>query len=83
MKSYYLIGLIGAGIAVGQTINTSSGPVKGHPASVKTNVLKYLGIPYAQPPLGSLRFMPPVKYQGNETIEGGSIVSARQPLLHS
>ncbi|TKA50094.1 hypothetical protein B0A49_12120, partial [Cryomyces minteri] len=47
---------------VGATVNTTSGPVTGHPARNRTQVSEYLGIPYAQPPLGPLRFAAPQKF---------------------
>lgn len=55
---------------MGQTVQTSSGPVRGHAASSFANVSEYLGIPYAQPPLGALRFAPPVSIiPGNKPID--------------
>ena len=42
--------------ANGPTINTTDGPVQGF---VKNGVNKFLGIPYAAPPVGDLRWMPP------------------------
>lgn len=61
---------------VGQTVQTTSGPVEGHAASVVSDVSEYLGIPYAQPPVGRLRFQPPVRYSGVKKIDGKSFVSA-------
>lgn len=61
---------------VGQTVQTSSGAVEGHAASTATEVSEYLGIPYAQPPVGSLRFQPPVRYSGKSKISGKNFVSA-------
>ncbi|KAL2015048.1 hypothetical protein VTK56DRAFT_6428 [Thermocarpiscus australiensis] len=55
---------------VGQTVQTTSGPVDGHAASVASKVSEYLGIPYAQPPVGKLRFQPPVRYNGTKRIDG-------------
>jgi hypothetical protein len=49
---------------IGQTVLTSSGSVLGHAASNVSEVSEYLGIPYAVPPVGSLRFQPPVPYTG-------------------
>ena len=63
------------GLDVGQTVLTSSGPVKGHAGTVNDDVSSYLGIPYAVPPVGDLRFMPPERYDGNTTIDGSKIVS--------
>lgn len=40
-------------------VNTTNGPVTGHYAPNHTHVLEYLGIPYAAPPTGSLRFAAP------------------------
>ncbi|WP_097304049.1 carboxylesterase/lipase family protein [Pseudomonas chlororaphis] len=39
---------------------TSVGTVKGLDHSATTGVYAWLGIPYAQPPVGALRWMPPV-----------------------
>ncbi|KAG9244295.1 Alpha/Beta hydrolase protein [Calycina marina] len=56
-----------------KTVRTGSGPVKGHYTSAKHNVLAYLGIPYAQAPIGNLRFMPPVRYHGTTRLNGSNI----------
>ena len=42
--------------ANGPTVSTRDGPVRGF---VKNGVNKFLGIPYAAPPTGNLRWMPP------------------------
>lgn len=57
---------------IGQTVQTSSGPVQGHDAEDATTVSEYLGIPYARPPIGGLRFQPPSLYNGTNTINGTS-----------
>ncbi|MBU4317468.1 MAG: carboxylesterase/lipase family protein [Proteobacteria bacterium] len=68
------------------TISTKNGPVRGW---VDEGVSTFLGIPYAAPPVGSLRFMPPRKpepwkeirfaiYYGHPAMQlsaGGSAVS--------
>ncbi|KAJ4292363.1 hypothetical protein N0V90_009024 [Kalmusia sp. IMI 367209] len=48
-----------------EIIQTSSGPVRGHEAPLASNVTAYLGIPYAKPPVGDLRFAPPQQYRHN------------------
>jgi hypothetical protein len=59
---------------VGQTVQTDSGLVHGHAATNATQVSEYLGIPFAVPPVGDLRFAVPQKFSGNSTINGTSFV---------
>lgn len=51
------------------TVNTTNGPVFGHAASNSPDVLEYLGIPYAKPPVGDLRFAPPERFRDNKPYE--------------
>lgn len=67
----------GYGWAVGQSVKTSSGTVEGHAAQNAVEVSEYLGIPFALPPTGSLRFQPPVKYNGSSIVNGTDFVSHR------
>ena len=60
---------------VGQEVQTSSGLVLGEPASPRTQVSQYLGIPFAQPPLGKLRFAAPQAFSGSGTINATTYVS--------
>jgi hypothetical protein len=53
---------------IGQQVKTTSGTVIGHAADWKPEVSEYLGIRFAEPPVGKLRFAAPVSYKGNETI---------------
>jgi len=53
---------------IGQQVKTTSGTVIGHAADWKPEVSEYLGIRFADPPVGKLRFAAPVAYKGNDTI---------------
>jgi carboxylesterase type B len=53
---------------VGQAVNTISGKIKGQASSWKPQVSEYLGVPFAQPPVGSLRFAPPKLFTGSGVI---------------
>ncbi|KAJ5091789.1 Carboxylesterase type B [Penicillium alfredii] len=57
---------------VGASVHTSSGLVQGHIAARRSGVSEYLGIPYAAPPIGHLRFAAPVAYKENGTVHGKS-----------
>ncbi|KAL8995953.1 MAG: hypothetical protein Q9169_004426 [Polycauliona sp. 2 TL-2023] len=46
-------------------VQTSNGLIIGHGAPNASSVIEYLGIPYAQPPIGDLRFAAPVAIQGD------------------
>jgi hypothetical protein len=61
-----------------RTARTTSGHIQGHLARWPENhhVSEYLGIPYAKPPLGRLRWAPPEKYTSNKTHEGNRYVSS-------
>ncbi|CAN8104167.1 unnamed protein product [Discula destructiva] len=56
--------------SVGQSVNTSSGLVSGHASTSYSEVSEYLGIPFAQPPVGDLRFAAPLKYTGSSALDG-------------
>jgi hypothetical protein len=44
-------------------VNTNqNGPIQGHRASNASDVYEYLGIPFAKPPVDSLRFAAPQKW---------------------
>lgn len=51
------------------TVPTSNGLITGHPASNSSDVLEFLGIPYAKPPVADLRFAPPQIFRGNGSFE--------------
>ena len=60
---------------VGQIVETSSGAVTGHAATKYSKVSEYLGIPYAQAPVGDLRFAAPVKFAGSSMLNGSAFVN--------
>ncbi len=64
---------------VGATVQTSSGPITGHAA--KNGISEYLGIPYAQPPLGPLRFAAPQQFTSTAPVNAAVFVSARALML--
>ena len=56
--------------APGQQVKTSSGTVKGRPATRSgfSQVSEYIGIPYAEAPQGALRWLAPKPYRSNDNI---------------
>jgi hypothetical protein len=87
LPSFLLPVAVVVAVAVGQTrdtedtwnvarpVRTTSGFVTGHPAPNASQVSEYLGIPYAKPPVGELRFASPVVYVSHETVDGSNFVS--------
>ena len=47
-----------AAASVGEVVDTTVGPVQGTSSKLRPDVSAYLGIPYAKPPVGDLRFEP-------------------------
>ncbi|KAF3020939.1 hypothetical protein E8E14_005200 [Neopestalotiopsis sp. 37M] len=50
------------------SVTTTSGQLTGTINATSPNVRQFLGIPYAEPPVGALRFQPPVRYTSEEAI---------------
>jgi hypothetical protein len=46
--------------ALSYDVSTTNGKITGHLAPGMRNTIEYLGIPYAQPPIGPLRFAAPL-----------------------
>jgi carboxylesterase type B len=66
MQPFLAVGLLFAIFAdaqsfrVGNTVKTTTGNVIGQSSSWKPEVSEYLGIPFAEPPIGKLRWAAPV-----------------------
>lgn len=56
-------------------VTTANGKVTGHLAPHVRNTVEYLGIPYAQPPVGDLRFAASVAPQGRKDLIAADWVS--------
>lgn len=58
-----LLGLVASTSLYPPTVHTSTGgAIVGHGASNKSSVAEFLGIRYAEAPVGELRFAAPKKY---------------------
>jgi carboxylesterase type B len=55
----FFAGVHGQAWQVGQPVKTTSGTIVGHASSWKNQVSEYLGVPFAKPPVGDLRWAPP------------------------
>ena len=69
---------------VGAMVNTTVGQVQGKASSLRPGVSEYLGIPFAQPPVGELRFAAPVATSASDgTINATAFVSDHRHLRSS
>lgn len=59
----------------GSAVQTSNGEIIGHKSHEYPDVVEYLGIPYAAPPVGKLRFEPPEPYKGGSNYVASHYVS--------
>lgn len=57
---------------IGRAVNTTSGLISGHAAPNRTEVSEYLGIRFAQPPLGHLRFAAPEAFRSSAVFNASS-----------
>eukprot|EP01059_Diplonema_ambulator_P023582 TRINITY_DN390_c0_g1_i1.p1 TRINITY_DN390_c0_g1~~TRINITY_DN390_c0_g1_i1.p1 ORF type:complete len:547 (+),score=219.00 TRINITY_DN390_c0_g1_i1:66-1706(+) len=72
-----------AGQIPGPVVMTKQGPVQGR-ISVEEGTEYFYGIPFAEPPVGNLRFKPPVKKgPWNETIVTGLTQTPFCPQMHA
>ncbi|KAF8476793.1 Alpha/Beta hydrolase protein [Kalaharituber pfeilii] len=58
------------------TVTAPSGKIVGQPGRLDPSVYEFLGIPYAQPPTGTLRFRPPVRLP-NRSPESAPFVATK------
>jgi cholinesterase len=58
-----------------EIVETANGLITGHHSPNVENVWEYLGIPYAQPPFGDLRFAAPQAYKVKEPYAATKFVS--------
>lgn len=54
--------VIASPVHPGQVLTSTGGTIIGHGASNRTSVTEFLGIRYAEAPIGELRFAAPKKY---------------------
>jgi Carboxylesterase family len=57
---------------IGGIVDTTIGPIQGKVSTLRPDVSAYLGIPFAKPPVGDLRFAAPVKYGGSGSVINGT-----------
>src|ERR1700744_1464807 len=64
--------------ASAQTVKTTQGYIHG---TTENNIAVFQGIPYAQPPVGDLRYMPPIEHEAwKDTLKATDFgSSATQP----
>ena len=61
--------------AIGRSIKTSSGIIVGQASSWKKEVSEYLGVPFAAPPVGPLRWAAPQPLKGEgKTVQATKFV---------
>jgi hypothetical protein len=68
--------------SVGQLVKTTSGEIKGHSSSWKPAVSEYLGVPYAQPPVGHLRWAAPKPLSSNKPLDAAKFSASCLPNIN-
>ena len=71
---------IGPDFSVGRGVRTTSGLILGQPAPARPEVSEYLGIPFAKPPVGDLRFAAPQALFGFGNVNATAFVSVQNLL---
>ncbi|KAJ9157899.1 Carboxylic ester hydrolase [Pleurostoma richardsiae] len=61
---------------VGQAVSTTSGVLLGHASEFAPDVSEYLGAPFAEPPVGELRWAAPVRFSASGEFNASSFGNA-------
>lgn len=73
--------LLPYGVFCKSVVDTENGPITGHPAKHASDVNEFLGIPFAKPPVGNLRFEPPQLYTEKKPYTASDFVPILMPLF--
>ncbi|KAJ5100308.1 hypothetical protein N7456_006360 [Penicillium angulare] len=73
----------GTTVGEGLLIDTSSGPIQGFVNLTAPNVRQFLGVPFAEPPIGDLRFERPQKKEPNGTVEAFALPNSCMQQFNS
>ncbi|RAO67053.1 uncharacterized protein BHQ10_003065 [Talaromyces amestolkiae] len=73
----------GSLVGDGLLVNTSSGPIQGFFNQTAPDVRQFLGIPFAEPPVGDLRFEKPVKKSPNGTVNAFTLPNSCMQQFNS
>jgi len=66
---------------VGQSVKTTSGNIVGQASAWKNEVSEYLGVPFAQPPVGDLRWAAPQAIKdASKTVNATKFVRTAKSL---
>ncbi|KAK8092401.1 triacylglycerol lipase V precursor [Apiospora kogelbergensis] len=61
-------------------VKTTSGLLIGHPGPNRSDVVEFLGVPYAEAPIGELRFAPPLPYRSSDGIVNANEWTPSKPV---
>lgn len=81
LGTYFNAGEWTHGDTTGVMVVISSGKINGQYSNTRPQVYEFLGIPYAQPPVGELRFAAPVRFKSDQTIDAFVYVSGFRNII--
>lgn len=67
----------------GMEVRTTSGLIEGHGAPNTPSVTEFLGVPFAKPPIGNLRFAAPQAYRATGRYKASAFVGHPCERIHS